>query len=328
MSAPNRSGAPARGISAAPPGRVLLIANPASRWGARLYSGASSALRAAGLECDTVLTEYAGHAGDCAAALAHGYDALFTLGGDGTAMEVIGATAPNGPPVGILPGGTGNLIARALGIPLNLRRAVQALVTGGEARIDLGRLASGRRFAIGTGVGIDASMIATTPASWKRRVGVLAYIVAGTRHVIRRERFRARVTVDGITVERSASVVLVANFGVLLNGLITLGDGIRYDDGLLNVCMFDPRTASDSVRIARKLMLRDFSADPAMSYLQGRNIAVSTEPALPAQADGELIGMTPIQVTTEPLAARLLVPHSKRSPQTNQRMSPLHEPVP
>ncbi|MGI8545990.1 MAG: diacylglycerol/lipid kinase family protein [Gemmatimonadaceae bacterium] len=294
----------------ASPRRVLLIANPASRRGGRLHLRAAAVLRDAGLECDTVLTEYAGHAADCAADLAPRYDALFTLGGDGTAMEVIGATVPNGPPVGILPGGTGNLIARALGIPLNVTRAARALVTGAEARVDLGRLSTGRHFAIGTGVGIDASMIATTPAYWKRRIGVLAYIVAGTRHVLRRQRFRARVTVDGITTELSASVVLVANFGVLLNGLITLGDGISYDDGVLNVCIFDPRTLGDSIRIARKLISRDFSGDPAMLYLKGRNIAVVTDPPRPAQADGELIGTTPFEITTDPLAARILVPYS------------------
>lgn len=271
----------------------------------------AEALQKAGLECDTVLTEYAGHASDCAAERASGYDAIFALGGDGTAMEVIGATAPDGPPVGVLPAGTGNLLARALGIPLNVRRAVRALTNGDEARVDLGRLGTGRRFAIGTGVGIDASMIATTPASWKRRVGVLAYVVAGTRHVLQRQRFRARVTVDGISSEHSASVVLVANFGVLLNGLITLGDGIRYDDGVLNVCIFDPLTLGDSIRITRKLLLRDFRPDPAMLYLQGRDISVFTDPPRPTQADGELIGQTPFEITTEPLAARLLVPHSQ-----------------
>ncbi len=295
--------------------RVLLIANPASRRGGRLYLRAADALRGAGLECDIVLTEYAGHASECAADLAPRYDALFTLGGDGTAMEVIGAIVPNGPPVGVLPGGTGNLIARALGIPLSVPRAVQALVAGEQARIDLGRLSTGRHFAIGTGVGIDASMIATTPASWKRRIGVLAYIVAGTRHVLRRQQFRARVTVDGITTELSASVVLVANFGVLLNGLITLGDGIRYDDGMLNVCIFDPRTLGDSVRIARRLVVRDFSADPAMLYLKGRDITVVTDPPLPAQADGELIGTTPFEITTDPLAALLLVPRARTDAQ-------------
>lgn len=295
--------------------RVLLIANPASRRGGKLYARSVAALQKAGLECDTVLTEYAGHASDCIIDLAPSYDAIFTLGGDGTAMEVIDATAPNGPPVGILPGGTGNLLARSLGIPLNMKRAVRALTNGDEVRVDLGRLANGKRFAIGTGVGIDASMIATTPAAWKHRVGILAYVAAGTRHVLQRRRFHASVTVDGVTTDCSASVVLVANFGVLLNGLVTLGDGIRYDDGVLNVCIFDPRTLRDSIRIARKLLLRDFRPDPAMSYLRGRDIAVVTEPPLPAQADGELIGQTPFAITTEPLAARLLVPHSQLNPE-------------
>lgn len=292
--------------------RVLLIANPASRRGGRLHHRATATLRALGLECDTVLTEYAGHAGEAAEELAHRYDALFTLGGDGTAMEVIGAVAPWGPPVGVLPGGTGNLLARALGIPLRLVPAVRALAAGAEARVDLGRLDTGRRFAIGTGVGIDASMIATTSNAWKRRVGVLAYVIAGTGHVLRRERFRASVTVDGSVTECWASVVLVANFGVLLNGLITLGDNIRYDDGVLDVCIFDPRTLADSLRISRKLLARDFSADSAMAYLRGSNISIRTDPPRLAQADGELIGLTPFSITTEPLAARLLVPQSQK----------------
>lgn len=303
MTAPRDSGVALR--------RVLLIVNPASRRGGRLHPLATATLRNAGLHCDTVLTQYAGHAAACATEIASDYDAVFTLGGDGTAMDVIDAIAPDGPPVGILPGGTGNLLARALGIPLNVPRAVRTLTAGREARVDLGRLASGRRFAIGTGVGIDASMIATTPASWKRRIGVLAYILAGTRHVLTRQRFNACVKVDGVTSDRTASVVLVANFGVLLNGLITLGDGIRYDDGVLDVCIFDPQSLADSVRIARKLLLRDFEPDPCMLYLHGTNIAVSTDPVLPAQADGELIGTTPFEITTDPLAARLLVPQSK-----------------
>jgi diacylglycerol kinase family enzyme len=158
-------------------------------------------------------------------------------------------------------------------------------------------------------VGIDASMIAGTTQEWKRRAGVLAYVVAGASHVLRRRRFVANITVDGASVTREAAVVLVANFGVLLNGLVTLGSGIRHDDGVLDVCIFDPVTISDVFRISRKLLFRDFTADPAMTYLQGSHISVSTDPELPAQADGELIGSTPFFATVEPLAARLLVPH-------------------
>jgi YegS/Rv2252/BmrU family lipid kinase len=289
--------------------RALVIVNPAARRGQGSVRAVQRAFAALAVPCDVVITQRRGHAGEVAADRGSDYDAVFALGGDGTSVEIISALAPNGPPVGVLPGGTGNLLARALSIPMRVSRAVRALVDGDEVRVDLGRLGDGTRFVIGAGVGIDASMIAGTSQAWKRRAGVLAYVVAGATHVLRRRRFTAHVTVDGMLVSRQASVVLVANFGVLLSGLVTLGSGIRQDDGLLDVCIFDPVTSADAVRIARKLVFRDFAPDSAMTYLQGTRISVETEPALPAQADGELIGPSPFTVVAEPLAARLLVPH-------------------
>ncbi|MEO7103805.1 MAG: diacylglycerol kinase family protein [Gemmatimonadaceae bacterium] len=289
--------------------RALLIVNPASRRGDASVRKASHAFAKLHVACDVVVSERRGHAGEIAAAMANEYDSIFSLGGDGTAIEVIAATTPFGPPVGILPGGTGNLLARALAIPMDVSKAVRTLVSGDEAHVDLGRLADGTRFAIGVGVGIDASMIASTSRAWKRRAGVLAYVVTGAKHAIKRPRFVAEIDVDGVVTRRQAAVVLIANFGVLLNGLITLGDGIRHDDGVLDVCLFDPISLTDALRISRKLLFRDFSSDPAMTYLRGRHITVSTDARLPVQADGELIGFTPIIATVEPLAARLLVPH-------------------
>ena len=289
--------------------RALLLVNPEARTGRASLKSALLEFRELGVECDAVVTHRRGHAGEVAAANRHDYDAIFALGGDGTAIEVIDALDAESSPVGVLPGGTGNLLARSLGIPLGVRAAVRALVRGNEKRVDLGRLGDGSRFVIGAGVGIDAAMIASTSSAWKRRLGILAYVVAGTKHVLRRKRFDARVTVDGRTVERRASVVLVANFGVLLNGLVVLGEGIRADDGLLDVCMFDPATVTDAVRIAAKLVFRDFSPDPAMTYLRGKQITVETDPASAVQADGELIGKTPFVAVADPLAARVLVPH-------------------
>ena len=294
---------------------ALLITNPASRRGFRLHEPAREVLRQAGVLCDAVLTEQPGHAAKLAKTLAPQYDVVFTLGGDGTAMEVIGALAPGGPPVGILPGGTGNLLARALGIPLTIRRAVPALLRGDVARIDLGVLVNpeagelGRRFAIGIGVGIDAAMIAETSTQWKRRVGIVAYVVVAARAILRQDRFTVRVTTERETIERQAAAVLVANFGSLLNNLITLGDGIRYDDGVLNACIFDPQTFPDAVRIMWKLLLRDFRPDPAVSYLAGERLTVQTDPPRIAQADGEIIGMSPFSVVTEPLAGCIIIPH-------------------
>lgn len=285
--------------------------NPASRIGGKALPKAQRAFADAGVTCDTMLTDSPGHGAQLATEHAQSYDAVFTLGGDGTAIEVMGALAHTGPPVGILPGGTGNIVARTLGIPLKSGKAVRALLEGDEARIDLGRLASGERFAIGMGVGLDATMIAGAPGPMKRRFGFLAYVLSATRAVLRMEKFKVRLTVDGEVTEHEASAVLVANFGAVLNNLIAFGDGIRRDDGLLNACIYSPRNLRDAMRIFLMMSRKNFQDDPAVTYRSGKNFRIETIPPRLGQADGELLGHSPFEVTVEPLAGRVLVPKEK-----------------
>lgn len=291
--------------------RALVIANPAARVGARRLPTALRELDRRGFAADAARTEYSGHAAKIAAERAASYDAVFTLGGDGTAMDVIGALAGKGPPVGILPGGTGNLLARSLGIPLGIRRAVRALAAGREARIDLGQLGDGRIFGIGAGVGVDATMIAETPRWLKRRLGVLSYVIVGLRSLLRFDAFEIAGTVDGVPFQRRASAILVANFGTMFRNLLTLGGGILHDDGVLDVCIFSPTTNADAARVTWKMMRRDFSPDPCMSYLSGRTIEIATVPARTVQADGELAGSTPLSVRVLPGAGRLILPNAR-----------------
>ncbi|HKG91568.1 MAG TPA: diacylglycerol kinase family protein [Gemmatimonadaceae bacterium] len=308
---------PSSHFSPASISRVLLIANPASRVGRLRYPLAVEAFRRAKVQCEAVLTERVGHGAEIAAERAASFDAVFTLGGDGTAMEVVGCLSGSGLPVGILPGGTGNLIARTLGIPLDVRRAVPALLGGRVAQVDLGRLDAahgGRRFAFAAGVGIDAAMIERTPSALKRRIGVLAYVIAAAGAVMRRDEFRVRVIADGHADERAASAVMVANFGAVLNDLLTLGPGIAHDDGHLDVCVFSPTTFLDAVRVVWRMLRKDFTTDRCMLYVPGRQIRVEIDPPHHFQADGELLGETPFEVTVEPLAARMLVPERRRRP--------------
>jgi diacylglycerol kinase (ATP) len=141
---------------------------------------------------------------------------------------------------------------------------------------------------------------------------VLAYVVTGMRALLRFERFRVRISVDGRGHEQVANAVLVANFGALLHDLITLGDGISYDDGTLNVCVFAPATMRDSFRVASRLLRRDFRPDPCIWYDAGRQITVETFPPRPAQADGEMVGYTPLSIEVEPLRGRVLLPGGRR----------------
>lgn len=289
-------------------GPVLLIVNPGSRSGARHLRHALAAFRRHGVACEPVETGAHGDAARLALERAADYDAVFTLGGDGTAMEVVGALAGSGRRVGILPGGTGNLLARTLGIPLRVDRAVDALLTGEEARIDLGRLPDGRCFAFSAGMGVDAQMIAGTTDRWKRRLGVVAYALAAGRGVLRRDTFRVRATVDGHLYERRAAAVMVANFGSVLGSFMSLGPDIREDDGLLNLCIFSPANGGEALRSIWRLLRHDFRPAPFLLWVPGRRFRIETDPPHMAQADGELLGDGPLVVHVEPRAARLLVP--------------------
>ena len=288
--------------------RVLLIVNPASRRGAKMVKRASRAFEEAGVTLQTIETEAPGHGAEIAARYGADFDAVFTLGGDGTAIEVVGALSHTGPPVGILPGGTGNVVARTLGTSGNVRKAVKSLLAGDEARVDLGRLTTGHRFMIGMGVGLDATMIAYAPGPLKRRIGFFAYVIAAARAFVRLEKFTVRLTVDGKLIEQRASAVLIANFGAVLNDLLAFGDGILRDDGLLNACIYSPGNRVDAIRILWRMARKNFGADPCIRYVSGSVFRVETNPPRLGQADGELIGDSPFEVTVEPLAARVLVP--------------------
>jgi YegS/Rv2252/BmrU family lipid kinase len=295
--------------------RALIIANPASRRGKVLARRARAAFERHGVECDVLFTERPGHGAELAAEHAPRYDAVFPLGGDGTVMEIAGALAGTQAKIGVLAGGTGNLLARAVGIPLRLNRAITLLLNGDEHLIDLGRFESGRRFAIAAGVGIDAAMVAETPGWLKRRLGILAYTLMGSRAalraVLRGEFFHARLTVDGVVHERRAAAVMIANFGAVLGNRITLGPEIRTDDGFLDGCIFSPRTLRDALRIMLRMLRRDFRTDPCMLYVRGHRLRVETDPVRLWQADGELMGNTPFEAVVEPLAIRLLVPRRR-----------------
>lgn len=288
--------------------RALLIVSAVARRAQRLREEALQAFEQERVACDVLVTEAPGHAKELARTHAERYDVVFTLGGDGTAIQVITALVDGGPPVGILPGGTGNVIVRSLGIPLDVRRAVTALLHGDETRLDLGRLQDGKHFAIGLGVGLDEAMIAGASPLMKQRIGVLAYAWSATKAMSRMENFQVKLTVDGTVYERQAASVLIANLGSVLGGLVKLGDGILPDDGALHACLYSPRNFWEAIRIFVRMIRGTAHLDPRTFYVPGRQFRLETDPPRRIQADGELLGLTPLDVTVRPQAARLLIP--------------------
>ena len=183
-----------------------------------------------------------------------------------------------------------------------------ALMAGSETRIDLGLLGDGRHFVIGVGVGVDADMIAGASSGMKRRNGFLAYFISGISAGVKLNRFRYRITADGTVHEGEAISVLVANLGSVLGGLITLGKQINETDGLFHVCVFSPRSVLDAFRVFGRMLAGDLGGDRSVSYIAGKKFRFETVPARRAQADGEMLGETPLDITVQPGAARLLTP--------------------
>ena len=240
------------------------------------------------------------------------FAAVLSLGGDGTAMEVASALAElaDAPPLGIVAVGTANILARSLGIPVNASRAVTALLNAEVVSIDIGRIEGGPAFAIGLGVGLDATMIGGTSSMLKRRIGYAAYALSALRAGLRLERFRATITVDGTVHVVDASSVLVANFGTVLGGLLCFGEEIGHRDGVLDVCVYSPGSYFEALRIFWRMVRGGVSRDCRVRIIRGREVRIETDPPRPMQADGELLGLTPVVIRVEPNAVRVLVPHA------------------
>lgn len=285
----------------------LLIVNPAARGGRSAEDEALTAFAALGVAVEVRRTTGPGDAGRIAAHEAEG-PRVYVLGGDGTVMEVVSALVGREIAVGVLPGGTGNQLARHLRIPLSVRRAVRALAAASNTRLDLGRLADGRHFALTAGFGVDAAMILGASPILKRRIGVGAYFWSATRAVMGMRPFAVRIEADGQRFEREAGLAMIANVGAVMDGRFGLGPGVRPDDGWLDVCVVSPRGLADGVTLAARMVRRDFRDDPRMFFIRAREVSLEAPEGIPSQADGELLALTRLEAAVVPGGAYFLAP--------------------
>lgn len=183
-------------------------------------------------------------------ALEQGAKVVAAVGGDGTVRAVAETLAGTGVPMGLVPLGTGNLLARNIDVPLDPLAAVQVILDGRDAAIDVGRLrverwasdpgTSDHIFLVIAGMGFDGAMVADTDATLKAKVGWIAYFLAGIRNLNGR-RPRVRAWVDNRPVQTAkVRSVLIGNCGRIPAGL-TLLPGAEVDDGWLDLAAIDVR---------------------------------------------------------------------------------------
>ncbi len=296
--------------------RALVITNPAAaRTRPRAVDAVMRTLRAAGWQAEVLATGGPGDAKRLAEyGVAEAVDVVAVFGGDGTTMQAAAALVGTEVSLGVIPGGTGNLLAGNLRIPASPERAARALVGAKPRPFDLGRMerpGGVQYFAVACGAGYDARVMAGTLSEHKRRWGMAAY-VATTLRLIGEIRSTAHViTIDGVEYDANAAMVLVANCGEVIPPFVRLRAGIRPDDGLLDVVVMRANSFGQSVRAVWDL-LRDAPAadgeDTFVGFATGREIRVETEPVQPVQLDGEPGGVTPFTVNVVPGAIRIMVP--------------------
>jgi YegS/Rv2252/BmrU family lipid kinase len=221
------------------------------------------------------------------AAVAAGVQLVAICGGDGTIMACLGTLAGTDVPVALLPLGTGNLLARNLGVPIELADALAVAVNGEDRRIDLGRVGD-QPFSVMAGIGFDAAMMADASEGMKQVAGWPAYVVSGFRH-LRDPVMRVALRInDDPPLRRSARTVLIGNVGRLQGGLELLPDA-SVDDGLLDVVVVAPRTLRDWIRLAWRVFRRDRTQDSRLERFSGRRVLVEADRIVPRQMDGEVI---------------------------------------
>ncbi|MGH3448292.1 MAG: diacylglycerol kinase family protein, partial [Nocardioidaceae bacterium] len=275
---------------------------------------ASEAARAAGWDEPLWFETTADDAGSAMsrAAVAAGADVVVAAGGDGTVRVVCSEMAGTGVPVGIIPAGTGNLLARNLEIPLAHDQALETILRGQDRAVDLvkvhGDELTGTRFAVMAGMGLDAAIMDGAPDALKARMGWSAYFVAGAKH-LSYPAVRVDISLDGAEpVRRLARTVVIGNVGSLTAGIPLLPDA-RIDDGVLDVVVVAPRRMFGWLGLVWRVITKHPRTDERLDRFTGRSVAVTAASATPRQLDGDTVGAgTKIRADVEPGVLLVRVP--------------------
>lgn len=289
-----------------PPSRVLLLVNPNARRAGDGVDAAVEALRAGGASVrietfsgpDEVEADIRRCAGDA--------DCVAVAGGDGTMSRAGGALARLGLPLGILPGGTANDLARTLGIPDDLGDAARIILEGKRRRIDLGTV-NGHPFFNVASIGLSAEVSDALSSGLKRRWGRLGYALAAAKVLAKTRRFTARISNEQGTVAVRTLQVAVGN-GRYYGGGTIVEATATIDDGALDLYSLEIR---EIWKLA--LMLRSFRSGSHSVWNEVRTARspefhITTRKPRPVNVDGDLVTETPAHFKVHPKAVTVFAP--------------------
>lgn len=309
----------------------IVLLNPIAGQGRarRLRGAVSERLRRLGSGARLVETEEPGHAEELARqAAADGHDRVIVVGGDGTVQEAVngllrGSPAAREPlPVGIVPGGSGNDLVRALGLPRGDGPALEVALDGGQRVIDVVEARAGdraRRYVSAAGAGFDAQVAAAMSGKrhvWQR--GTVGYLVSALLELRRYDNRALRITLRGPDgdreIARRALMVAVTN-GAYYGGGFWICPEARTDDGLLDVCVVGDVSRFEALKQLPGVYRGRHVNHPAVEFHRAREVVLEAESPTRLHLDGELFGELPVTLTVQPGAIRVAATALSPEPQ-------------
>jgi len=250
-------------------------------------------------------TEFRGHAYQLSTeAVEKGYDIVVAIGGDGTVNEAASGLVNSDTALGIIPNGSGNGLARGLGIPISIRRAAKLITTGQTRTIDVGQI-DDKFFFVIAGLGFDA-IIGKRFEDGKIR-GPAPYYIAGFREFFRYHEPEYEIKFDRQTIKTRALVVAVANIRQYGNNAI-IAPNAKPDDGLLDLAIIEPTNFVSAIYYLPTLFTGRIDRTPLTRIYRATKFEIIREFPAPCTLDGEVIeGQTHLTVTMLPRALKVIV---------------------
>ena len=298
---------PARFEPVAPVERCLAVVNPVSRRGAARLLGHLRHHMPATTRLTVVETTTAPLGRGALEEVAKEVDLVVAVGGDGTVAETLTAIDRARTPVGIMAGGSTNIIALELGVPADPATAA-ALIFGDHEVVEMdAATCNGETFLHMAGAGFDSRIFDNTSRTQKQRFGWLAYLPSAA-HSLRLPPARFRVTTDSATFELTSPMVVVANGAGIIRPGLPIYPGIVNNDGLLDLIAVTATAPSDIASVLARFASRRMHRSPHILHARSRTVRIEAEPVMPIQLDGNVSGTTPALIEVREQPARLIGP--------------------
>jgi diacylglycerol kinase (ATP) len=309
---------------------VTVIFNPNAGQAPNLQAALERSIqqwRNAGWQVELRPTQQAGHGTDLArAAAAAGHAMVVAVGGDGTVNEVMNGLVGTETALGMLPGGTVNVWAREMGLPMDLEKAATMLLKADRRSIDVGRVRSivsrryflprrrqrkgviiDRYFLLMASIGFDAAVTATVNLQEKKTWGAMAYLKQSLQLLSQYRVPKLTLYLDGRRVRGRVLMAVVGN-SQLYGGALKFTHQALVDDGLLDICIIRGRSMLKAPLRLWSIVTRRHAHDERIDYYQAQQVKFLCRRPVPVQIDGDYLGTTPLRLDIVPKGLWVMVP--------------------